>query len=177
MVVVFNAVGSDRVTQDINRTREFWVPMALASAQAQASLIQMVADIHGYLTLGDLGQIADYYAARRDFEANLTEMDHLAQTSSTSKNTLRMVDLKTSFTDWGALTEKMFQLHNNPRLNQPGLHLYRTEVEPLSLSILKKIDSMIKVQETAGILRPEQRTARRYDRLSHLLRRDDDQPV
>jgi len=147
LVIVFNAIGGTRVTQYINRTGDLRVPSALASAHAQASLIKMVADIHGYLALSDLGQIADYYAARRSFEANLAELETLAQTSATPDSTRHLNELKTIFADWAMLSEKMFQLHNNPRLNQPGLHLYSGEVQPLSAAILVQTDSMIQLQE------------------------------
>ena len=75
LVIVFNAIGSYRVTSYLNRTGDLRVPAALASAHAQANLIKMVADVHGYLMLSDLGQIADYYAVRRSFEANLAELE------------------------------------------------------------------------------------------------------
>lgn len=147
LVVVFNTIGSVRVNQDLKRTGDLWVPAALASVQAQASLIKMVADIHGYLTLNDLGQIADFYTARKDFETNLAEMERLAQISADLKGMSRLVNLKTSFVKWASLSEKMFQLHNNPRLNQPGLQLYRTEVDPARLMIFEMMDRMITVQE------------------------------
>jgi signal transduction histidine kinase/DNA-binding NarL/FixJ family response regulator len=147
LVIVFNAVGSSRVMQHLNRTGDLRVPAALASSHAQASLIKMVADIHGYLALSDLGQIADYYAAKKNFEGDLAELELLAQSSSAPDSARRLSELKASFADWSTLSERMFQLHNNPRLNQPGLLLYNAEVQPVSAAILYQIDEMIRLQE------------------------------
>jgi signal transduction histidine kinase len=146
LVVVFNAVSNYRVTKEINRTGDVRVPAALASAQAQSSLQAMVADVHGYLALGSLSHIADYYAARRTFEANLAELERLAPASSNPEQTRRLKELRVTFTEWSALSERMYALHNNPRLNQPGLYLYRTQVRGLRAVILENIGGMIQLQ-------------------------------
>ncbi len=49
LVIVFNAIGSGRVTHSLNRTGDLRVPAALASAHAQANLGKMAADVYGYL--------------------------------------------------------------------------------------------------------------------------------
>lgn len=146
IVMVFNVFGSERVTQEINRTGDVRVPAALASAQAQSSLLAMVADVHGYVALGSLSHLADYYAAQRTFETNLAELERLAPASSTSEQATRLKELRIMFTDWSALSEKMYALHNNPRLNQPGYYLYRTEVRDLRADILENIGGMIQLQ-------------------------------
>lgn len=121
LVVVFNAVSNYRVTQEINRTGDVRVPAALASAQAQSSLQAMVADVHGYLALGSLSHIADYYAARRTFEANLAELERLAPASSNPEQTRRLKELRVTFTEWSALSEQMYALHNNPPAQPAGV--------------------------------------------------------
>jgi len=146
VVLVFNIFSSYRVTQEINRTSDVRVPAALASAQAQSSLLAMVADVHGYVALGSLSHLADYYAARRTFEANLAELERLAPASSTSEQATRLKELRSMFTAWSALSEQMYALHNNPRLNQPGYYLYRTQVRDLRATILENIGIMIQLQ-------------------------------
>jgi signal transduction histidine kinase/DNA-binding NarL/FixJ family response regulator len=146
IVLVFNVFSSDRVTQEINRTGDVRVPAALASAQAQSSLLAMVADVHGYVALGSLGHLADYYAAQRTFEKNLAELERLAPASSTSEQATRLKELRGMFTAWLALSERMYALHNNPRLNQPGYYLYQTQVRDLRAAILENIGGMIRLQ-------------------------------
>jgi signal transduction histidine kinase len=146
LVVVLNILSSYRVTQEINRTSDVRMPAALAAAQAQASLQAMVADVHAYLALGSLGHLADYYAALQTFEANLAELERLAPVSSTPEQVHRLEALRTTFAEWLALSEKLYALHNNPRLNQPGLYLYRTEIQPLRTTILGNMGSLIHLQ-------------------------------
>jgi len=146
LVLVFNSFSSYRVTQEINRTGDVRVPAALASAQAQSSLLAMVADVHGYVALGSLGHLADYYAARRTFESNLSELERLGPVSSTPEQTTRLKELRFMFNEWSALSEKMYALHNNPRLNQPGYYLYRTQIRESRVFILENIGGMIQLQ-------------------------------
>jgi signal transduction histidine kinase/DNA-binding NarL/FixJ family response regulator len=145
-VMIFNIFSSYRVTQEINRTGDVRVPAALASAQAQSSLLAMAADVHGYVALGSLSHLADYYAAQRTFEKNLAELERLAPASSTSEQANNLKELRTMFTAWSALSERMYALHNNPRLNQPGHYLYRTKVLDLRAVILENIGRMILIQ-------------------------------
>ncbi len=146
LVMVLNVFSSYRVTQEINRTGDVRVPAALASAQAKASLLAMVADVHAYVALGSLGHLANYYAAQRTFESNLSELERLAPVSSTPEQTRRLKELRSMFTEWSALSEQMYALHNNPRLNQPGYYLYRTQVRELRAVILENIGGMIQLQ-------------------------------
>jgi signal transduction histidine kinase/DNA-binding NarL/FixJ family response regulator len=146
-VALFNIVGGYQVTQNINRTSNWRVPAALAASQAQTNLLKMVTDVHSYLTLNSLWHIADYYAAQLAFESNLAELERLMPAPADPEQTRQLAEFKSAFTAWSALSEKMFALHNNPRLNQPGLYLYRTKVEPLSAIIRENTDDLIRFQE------------------------------
>ena len=108
-----------------------------------SSLLAMIADVNGYVTSGSLSQLADYYAAQRTFETNLTELERLAPVSSTPEQKRRLKELRAMFTEWSVLSEKMYALHNNPRLNQPGHYLYLTQVRALRAVILENIGGMI----------------------------------
>src|SRR6266498_614278 len=70
IVLVFNVFSSERVTQEINRTGDVRVPAALASAQAQSSMLAMLANVHGYVALGSFSHLAVYYSAKGTFETN-----------------------------------------------------------------------------------------------------------
>src|SRR5512135_794775 len=45
--------GSYQATNDIRRTGDIRVPVALDASRAQANLLRMLSDVRGYLALGD----------------------------------------------------------------------------------------------------------------------------
>jgi len=143
LVVAINALSSYRATQTINQTGELRAPAALASAQAQISLLEMVANLRGYLVLGNPANIDDYNAARQTFEANLAEMETLV---TDPENSRRLTELKRIYADWIGLTERLFDLHDNPLKNQPAIQLYRAQVRPLNVAILGDIAGLIEIQ-------------------------------
>ncbi len=147
LVVILSFIGSREATTNINLTGDLRVPSALASAQAQASLLEMVANIRGYLVLGDPQLIDDYNQSKQTFEANLLEMEWLALTTTDPENKRRLSELKTIFETWSTLSEQMFELHNNSRKNQPALRIYHSEVRPLSVAILIDMGHIIQLQK------------------------------
>lgn len=146
-IVVFNTIGSLQATRNINLTGDLRVPAALSASQAQASLLKMVADVHGYLVLGDPRFIQDYQQARAAFQASLVEMEQLAAAASNPEHTQQLDQLKTAFGDWSTLSEQMVRLHDNPRLNRRSLNLYYGEVRPLSVAMMREISTIIQLQE------------------------------
>jgi len=54
--------ASNLATEEINRTTNLRAPTTLSSAQAQANLLELVADLQAYLALGD-SQYRDSYLA------------------------------------------------------------------------------------------------------------------
>jgi signal transduction histidine kinase/DNA-binding NarL/FixJ family response regulator/CHASE3 domain sensor protein/HAMP domain-containing protein len=146
VVVTIDVLGSYQATQNINQTGDLRVPAALASARAQTSLLEMVANVRGYLVLGDPASIADYHAARQTFETNLAEMERLAAISGEPDNLRQLAELKIIFADWSRLSEQLFALHDSPFKNQPALQMYRTEVRPLSASIQTDMAALTELQ-------------------------------
>ena len=146
LVVGINTIGSYQATEKINLTGDLRVPSALASARAQAGLLEMVANLRGYLVLGDPSLINDYNTARDTFEANLARMEELAATSADPVNSDRLNELRTIFAQWSLLSEQMFKLHDNPRQNQPALRIFREDVRPLSVAIIGDINDVIQIQ-------------------------------
>ena len=147
LVVVFGAIGSRQATANINLTGDLRVPSALASARAQASLLEMIANLRGYLVLGDQALIADYNRAKVAFEANLAEMQRLAHTAADPETTqARLTELESIFGQWSVLSEQMFKLHDNPRQNQPALQIYHADVRPLSVKILGEMSRVVDLQ-------------------------------
>lgn len=163
LVVVFSAIGSYQATQNINLTGDLRVPAALASAQAQTSLLEMMASLRGYLALGDPNLIEEYNIAQQTFEGNLVEMERLAVASTDPEPIRRLTELKTIFAAWSTLSEQMFELHDNPRRNQPALRIYLVEVRPLSVVILGETDHIIQLQ------RQRETSLENSDLLTHMI--------
>lgn len=146
LVVLLGAIGRQRASGNINLTNEVRVPSALASAQAQISLLEMVANLRGYLVLGERQSIEDFYVAQQSFEDSLAEMERLSQDANDAATSERLVRLKSLYDTWSSLPAILFELHDNPRQNQPGLRIYYTEVRPLSVIISSEMSQIIVLQ-------------------------------
>ena len=145
-VVLVGALGSRQATMNINLTGELRSPSALAFARAQTSLLEMVAGLRGYLALGNPQLVTEYRAAKQVFETNLVEMDRLLRDATDPENQRRLAELETIFASWATLPEQMFELHDNPRKNQPALNIYLAQVRPLSVAILGEMSAMVQLQ-------------------------------
>src|SRR3990172_4375478 len=66
--------ANSQATREIDRTTSLRAPTTLASAQARANLLRLVADLQAYLALGDSQYREDYAAYQAEFETNLAEL-------------------------------------------------------------------------------------------------------
>ncbi len=150
VVIGLSYLGSFRATTNINRTSDLSAPTALSSARAQANLLRMLADVRGYLALGDESYRKGYSKARRAFEANLATLETLARRgnptsliSTIPKNYIRRLEtLKMSFAEWSHLPERLFTLHDDQLEREPGLQmLIEKGNRPIALIVvnIKKI--------------------------------------
>ena len=148
-VIGVTYISSDRATTNISRTSEVRAPTALASARAQANLLKMLADVRGYLALGDQHYRTGYQQARQDFEDNLAQLELLLQSStsgSEAESSVPVSALKTSFARWSPLPEKLFMLHDDQLEREPALRILIKDSNPLIARILVGIKSMIATQ-------------------------------
>ena len=67
-------LGSQRATESINRTVQQRTPAALAAARAEVDLLKMLADLRGYLALGDEEYKTSYLEAEAAFASELAEL-------------------------------------------------------------------------------------------------------
>ncbi len=150
VVIGFSYLGSLRTTTYINRTSDLSAPTALASARAQANLLRMLADVRGYLALGDESYRKGYSEARRAFEANLVTLETLAQRgnptsliSTTPENYIRRLEkLRAYFVEWSRFPMHLFALHDDQLEREPGLQmLIEKGTRPIALIVvsIKKI--------------------------------------
>ena len=146
LVVIIGAIGRQQVSSNISITNEVRFPSALSSAEAQISLLEMVANLRGYLILGESQSIDEFYEAQDSFEASLAEMDTLLRDAGDEVNYQRLARLMALYDTWSTLPETLFELHDNPRENQPGLKIYYSEVRSLSVSISGEMSQMISIQ-------------------------------
>lgn len=151
LVIGLSYLGSYRATLNINRTGEVRVPLALASARAQANLLRMQADVQAYLALGDDTYRSSYHQARQAFEADLARLDELARRHAASTPNpefdRRLNALKSAYAEWSALPEQLFDLRDDQLKREPALRLLIEEANPLIVPILVDINGMITTQQ------------------------------
>jgi len=154
VVIGLSYLGSLRTTTYINRTSDLSAPTALASARAQASLLRMLADVRGYLALGEESYRKGYSEARGAFETNLATLETLSHqvdpaslTSTILQNSIRRIEtLKAHFADWSRLPIRLFTLHDDQLEREPGLQmLIEKGNRPIAL-IVVNINKIIETQ-------------------------------
>ena len=145
-VVGLNYFSGVQATSDIEQSANVLVPTALASANARATLLRMLADIRGYLVLGKAEFRQNYEANKQQFVSQLTEMEQLAADSTHSDNQQHLMELRQKFTTWSALPEQMFKLHDDPILNQPAFRILAEEGEGPLTVIFPQLNELIWLQ-------------------------------
>jgi len=143
--LIFSAGG--RATAIIELTEDVRVPSALASSQAQSSLLRMQAAVRGYLVLGDIQNIDDYNKSQESFEISLAQLQSLSADWTNPDDIARLRVLVQMFDAWKPLPERLFKLHDTPLENRPALRIEDTEVRPLAREILLILDKLIDLQE------------------------------
>ncbi|MEM7531021.1 MAG: ATP-binding protein [Chloroflexota bacterium] len=143
IVVSLILFASQQATTKIDRTVDIHAPTTLASARAQASLLQMQAAVRGYLAVGDLRSIDDYNKAKALFQQNLTELKRLSGQWSNQADIERLNELINIFAIWLPMPEQLFELYDNPLKNQPALQLASEEIAPLTTRLLDEIELFI----------------------------------
>ena len=150
VVIGFTYISSNRATDNITRTNDIRAPTALAAAQAQANLLEMLGDVRGYLALGDQQYRTGYDQAKQSFEENLNQLDKLLQPSGqsvTAETSIPLDELKETFAQWSPLPEKLFNLHDDQLEREPALQILIKDSNPLIARILVSIKSMIATQK------------------------------
>ena len=146
-VMLFSVLGGRFATQNINSTSESHIPATLHLVETQNNLLSMVASLRAYLVSSDREHISEYKIAKTNFELSLGEMESLATDEQNNRQLERISSIEDQFSVWSALSEQMFELHDNPRQNQAALNLYLTEVRPRSVAILGEMSDIIEIQK------------------------------
>jgi CHASE3 domain sensor protein len=145
--------ASNQATQEINRTTNLRAPTTLASARAQANLLELVSDLQAYLALGDSRYKESYAANQTEFESNLNELDGIinksgAQVSPEYKELADSIDkLRLNYDQWSALVPQLFDLRDDQLRREPALRILIVDATPLINTVIVNSASMIKTQE------------------------------
>jgi methyl-accepting chemotaxis protein len=145
--------ASHLATQEINRTTNMRAPTTLASARAQANLLELVADLQAYLALGDSKYKYSYAVNQVEFESNLGGLETIikqsvGQDSSEYKELADSLDkLRTNYDQWTVLLPQLYELRDDQLRREPALRILIVDAAPLINTVIFNSGSMIKTQE------------------------------
>ena len=153
-VIALSYFASEQANLKMTRTTDLRAPLTLASSRAQANLLKMLADVRGYLALGDKSYREGYSDSRAAFEEDLKTLDQLGRQSPESKDQFavpenygpRLDALKSSFFEWVKLPEQLFTLRDDQLEREPGLKLLIKEGSRPIAQIVVAIKKMIETQ-------------------------------
>ncbi len=142
LVVLAGLASSREVMREIHSAQTVRLPASLTAEQAQGYLMNMQLGVRGYLVLGDPSDIAKYAQARLAFETNLATLQSLAATwnEADASDVRRLSDI---YARWEKLPRRLFELHDNPLVNQPALRVARVKLQPLRVEIKKQLDALL----------------------------------
>jgi CHASE3 domain sensor protein len=147
LVVGRSYLSSISAVNEIKRSQELRVPIALSSANAKANLLQMSSNIGEYLATGE-GEYRDcYQQSRQIFEAELARLEKLSPTSSSAENQELIQQLRETYNEWVVFPDRLFALRNNLLDNQPALRILQEEGEVLIAKIMADINAIVAEQK------------------------------
>jgi CHASE3 domain sensor protein len=147
LVVGRSYLSSISAANEIRRSQELRVPIALSSANAKANLLQMSSNIGEYLATGE-GEYRDrYQQSRLIFEAELARMEKLSQTSSSAENQELIQQLRKTYNKWVVFPDRLFSLRNNLLDNQPALRIMQEEGGGAIAKIMADINAIVAEQK------------------------------
>lgn len=138
-------IASRQATISINRTEDIRVPTALASTRAQKDLLKMLADVRGYLALGESEFRDSYRQSRQDFEADLATLQALSPQLN-GANRARLIELENAFEQWAALPDTLFALRDDQLEREPAYRLLATDGLRTGAWLLIDLQSMMEAQ-------------------------------
>jgi CHASE3 domain sensor protein len=138
-------LGSGQATTKINRTDDVRVPTALVASRAQANLLRMLADVRGYLALGDPKYRDSYHQSTQAFKANLTELGELSPNLDT-ENQRRLQELRVAYENWSKLPDHLFKLRDDQLDREPAYRLLVITGTQHAGNVLIDINTMIETQ-------------------------------
>lgn len=119
LITAVTLVASFDAIRKIGQANDTRVPIVTAVSQAQVNLLQMQANIHGYLALSRSEFRTDYNEARSQFEESLRQLERLSDQMEPI-NQERLRQLRQAYTVWETQPEELFDLHDNRLQREPA---------------------------------------------------------
>lgn len=145
--------AGNRATKEINRTTNLRAPLALASGKAQANWLKMAADVQAYLALGDKGYRLSHESAKKEFEANIIELEALLAKSQDfespgfKESSEALVEVRSHYTEWDLLVQELFKLRDDQLRREPALGILIVDAAPFINTIIVDTTSIINTQK------------------------------
>ncbi len=140
-----NFMGSYQADSKITRMDVVRVPVVLAASKAQTDLLQMQADVRGYLVLGDQLYRNQYNQSSQAFEADLVELEKLSSAPNTL-DTDRLNELKAAYQEWKTLPNQLFELRDDQLDREPAYRLLATDGIRYAGKVLIATNQLIETQ-------------------------------
>ena len=138
-------LGSGRATQEIMRVTDVRAPTALDASRAQANLLRMLADVRGYLALGDQTYRESYAQSAHAFEEDLDRLYSQLQNLD-EINIRRLIRLQVAYEQWSALPEPLFDLRDDQLDREPAYRLLATDGIRYAGQVLIATNTLIELQ-------------------------------
>lgn len=135
-------LSSKRATTHMNRIDELRVPTALSASRAQANLLRILANVRGYLALGDQKYRHGYQEYSQEFETDLVELKALSSRLD-PENQGRVRDLASIYESWAVLPEGLFDLHDDQLQREPAYRLLAIEGLRHATQVMNTINELI----------------------------------
>jgi PAS domain S-box-containing protein len=145
LVVALNYFAGDNANTTIARTQNQRVPVMLAASKAQADILKMLGDVHGYLATGTPHFFDDYRRLKKRFVADLERLEGLLPQFGPPNKT-RYSDFRESFEKWNRLPDVLFTLRNNKMKREPAYAWMNTAGTKLIGKVIVNVKQLIQVQ-------------------------------
>lgn len=142
---VVSLISSSTATRQIKRTDDVLVPTALQASRAQADLLRMLADVRGYLALGDSDSLEHYQQTSQAFETDLSTLREYSPNLGSVGNA-RLEDLQNDYKEWGILPNRLFELRDDQLDREPAYNLLATKGVQYAGQVIIDINLMITQQ-------------------------------
>lgn len=153
ILAAFSFGGTIQVTEKIRQTEEVSMPVALASARAQADLLRMVGAMRGYLVLGEPAYRENYEQAQHAFETDLNRLQAYTPYFE-GENQARLQELEATFEAWTDWPEELFEIRDDRIRREPAHAKLVSEGTVLSNKILTDL-SVVMAHQRERELTPE----------------------
>jgi CHASE3 domain sensor protein len=137
--------SSAQATGKIQTTDDVRVPTALQASKAQANLLRMLADVRGYLALGDQTYRASYMQSAQAFESDLAELQKFSKYLGTDGQD-KLNELSITYEKWKPVPEQLFELRDDQLDREPAYRKLATEGVEYAGNVIIAVNNMIDQQ-------------------------------